>query len=112
MLSNLCPAEVSALWRAIKQGDLALAHQLVTPLEPLARALFVESNPSPLKAALRWRFQEGALAEGPGAPLKASDRAALTALSMTVRLPLTPLSAAGEAPLLSAYQAYAHSVTR
>ncbi|WP_109474130.1 4-hydroxy-tetrahydrodipicolinate synthase [Ornithinimicrobium cavernae] len=49
---NVAPAQTSALVRAAVAGDLTLARGLNTELAPLMSALFSESNPVPLKAAL------------------------------------------------------------
>ncbi|MBJ7325857.1 MAG: 4-hydroxy-tetrahydrodipicolinate synthase [Chthoniobacterales bacterium] len=50
--SNVAPAEVSALVRAARDGQMARAEQLHRQLYPLFKNLFVESNPSPAKYAL------------------------------------------------------------
>ena len=50
--SNVAPAEVSALVRAARDGQMARAEQLHRRLYPLFKNLFVESNPSPAKYAL------------------------------------------------------------
>jgi len=50
--SNVAPAEVSALVRAARDGQMARAEQLHRRLYPLFKNLFIESNPSPAKYAL------------------------------------------------------------
>jgi 4-hydroxy-tetrahydrodipicolinate synthase len=50
--SNVAPATVAALTRAMREGDLATARRLNLELVELNRALFVETNPVPVKAAL------------------------------------------------------------
>lgn len=50
--ANVAPAQTTALVRAALTGDLSLARELNTALAPLMSALFCESNPVPLKAAL------------------------------------------------------------
>jgi 4-hydroxy-tetrahydrodipicolinate synthase len=52
VLGNLVPAEIKALVDAARRGDLAEAQRLNKALLPLIDALFVESNPIPLKAGL------------------------------------------------------------
>lgn len=52
VVANLLPAEVKALIDAARRGDLATAKRIHQQLLPLMDALFVESNPIPLKAAL------------------------------------------------------------
>ena len=85
VLSNIAPAQLVAIDTAARAGrrDEALAAHLA--LLPLMRALFVESNPIPVKTAAAW------LGLIPGAEL---------------RLPLTPLTEGGadalEAALLTA----------
>jgi 4-hydroxy-tetrahydrodipicolinate synthase len=69
--SNLAPSEVVELVRAFRAGDLARARDTHTRLLPLIDALFCETNPIPVKAALALR---GTILE-------------------ELRLPLTPLSA-------------------
>jgi 4-hydroxy-tetrahydrodipicolinate synthase len=43
-----------ALWRAFASGDIATARALQSALFPLFTALFVETNPVPVKTALQW----------------------------------------------------------
>ncbi|MDW7709973.1 MAG: 4-hydroxy-tetrahydrodipicolinate synthase [Deferrisomatales bacterium] len=52
VLSNVIPAEVSAMVQAFEAGDLARARDLHFRTMPLARALFLETNPIPVKSAL------------------------------------------------------------
>jgi 4-hydroxy-tetrahydrodipicolinate synthase len=68
--SNAVPKRMKSLVAAALAGDpkTALAEQL--RLQPLHRALFAETNPIPIKAALAW----------------------LDLCSAELRLPLTPLS--------------------
>lgn len=80
VLSNYMPAEVVALYQAWAEGRREEALALHERLAPLASAMFVESSPSPVKRAL----------------------ALAGAMSDHVRLPLVPLSTAGEAHLLTA----------
>jgi 4-hydroxy-tetrahydrodipicolinate synthase len=69
--SNAAPADMVELVRAFRAGDLARARDSYYRLLPLMDALFCETNPIPVKAALALR---GLIHE-------------------EVRLPLTPLSA-------------------
>jgi 4-hydroxy-tetrahydrodipicolinate synthase len=50
--SHLVPAEFARLVRLMREGDLAGALALSQRLQPLFEALFIESNPGPIKAAL------------------------------------------------------------
>jgi 4-hydroxy-tetrahydrodipicolinate synthase len=52
VLSNIAPADMAALARACKAGDFAGARELHHRMTPLIDALFVETNPVPVKAAL------------------------------------------------------------
>ncbi len=49
---NVAPREMVELVRAFRSGDVARAKELHYRLLPLMQALFVESNPIPVKAAL------------------------------------------------------------
>ncbi|MDR1920217.1 MAG: 4-hydroxy-tetrahydrodipicolinate synthase [Candidatus Adiutrix sp.] len=50
--SNLIPGPMAEMWRAWTSGDLAKTRAMFFRMLPLFRALFVETNPMPLKAAL------------------------------------------------------------
>lgn len=52
VMANVLPKETRALVDACRQGDVAQARRIDQALRPLMDALFVESNPIPLKAAL------------------------------------------------------------
>jgi 4-hydroxy-tetrahydrodipicolinate synthase len=77
VLANVVPAETQALCAAASRGDMAEARRLHRKLYPLARTLFVETNPIPVKYAL----------------------ARIGRISSEIRLPLTPLSASGREKL-------------
>jgi 4-hydroxy-tetrahydrodipicolinate synthase len=79
--SNLYPKEVTQLTTLALKGDYAKARALHQKLYPIFKSIFVESNPSPIKAAMARRKIIG------------SDE---------VRPPLCPLSAAGCKVLFSA----------
>lgn len=70
VVSNLFPAAMVALTRAVARGDVVAARALHRALRPIMQAAFVESNPIPAKAAL----------------------AAQGVLREVVRLPLVPLA--------------------
>jgi 4-hydroxy-tetrahydrodipicolinate synthase len=53
VLSNLLPAQVKALVDAAQAGDFARARQLHLELFPLFKAMFLETNPVPIKTAMR-----------------------------------------------------------
>ena len=52
VLSNIMPKETAQLCKAVQDGDLATARRLHFMMLPLCRALFVETNPIPVKTAL------------------------------------------------------------
>jgi 4-hydroxy-tetrahydrodipicolinate synthase len=83
VVSNLVPGKVAALTRFCLEGNFTGARKLHYELLPLIKAIFVETNPIPIKAAMTW----AGLPAGP------------------VRPPLGPLSAASEASLRSAMTA-------
>jgi 4-hydroxy-tetrahydrodipicolinate synthase len=52
VISNLVPGRVAALCAALGAGDFKLGLTLHRALMPLARAMFIETNPIPVKAAM------------------------------------------------------------
>ncbi len=54
-VSNVAPAEMVALVRAFRAGDLERARSVHYNLLPLIQAMFCETNPIPVKAALALR---------------------------------------------------------
>lgn len=52
VLSNIAPAQVVRMFRAVVAGDVASARTVHLDLLPLARSLFVETSPAPVKYAL------------------------------------------------------------
>lgn len=52
--SNLVPDRVSALVEAAREGDWKRAEQIHRELSPLFKALFIETNPGPVKMAMNW----------------------------------------------------------
>jgi 4-hydroxy-tetrahydrodipicolinate synthase len=50
--ANIAPRESAAMWNAWEAGDLAEAQRLHYRLEPLNYAMFLETNPIPVKTAL------------------------------------------------------------
>ncbi len=76
--ANVAPGKSAALCNAFFEGDLARAQALHYELLPLYKALFLESNPIPVKAAL----------------------AEMGLIKNVLRLPLTPMRAEPFAQLL------------
>jgi 4-hydroxy-tetrahydrodipicolinate synthase len=85
VVANLVPKDVKRLAVAMLSGDLEAARAAHRKLFPLCRAMFVETNPIPIKTAMKW------------AGLIESDEK---------RLPLTDLSAAGAEALRRAMKEY------
>ncbi|CAN5538497.1 4-hydroxy-tetrahydrodipicolinate synthase [soil metagenome] len=86
--SNLLPAEICALVRALDGGDYTAARGMQRRLAGLFKDLFIEPNPVPVKTALAWRGQ----------------------MSPEVRLPLCEMTPANESCLretLAAFEASA-----
>jgi 4-hydroxy-tetrahydrodipicolinate synthase len=50
--SNVAPAKMSAMYEAQKAGDMVTARKLHFELAPISRAMFMETNPIPVKTAL------------------------------------------------------------
>lgn len=84
VVSNVVPADVTALVARYLAGDVAAAARLHRRLFPLIKAMFVETNPIPVKAALAM------LGMAAGEP----------------RLPLVPLSDAGRRAVRAALVTY------
>jgi len=52
VVANIVPGDVHAMVHAFLDGDAAKARKLNAKLYPLAKAMFVETNPGPVKAAM------------------------------------------------------------
>jgi 4-hydroxy-tetrahydrodipicolinate synthase len=82
--SNLLPGDIVRLVRLVADGRAAEARALHLSLLPVHEAMFVEANPSPVKAAMS---MAGLLGDA-------------------VRLPLAPASAAARTTIQAALEAY------
>jgi 4-hydroxy-tetrahydrodipicolinate synthase len=82
--ANIMPTEISALVDAFEAGEIEKARQLHLRMLKINKAMFIENNPVPVKAAL-------------GLMGKCSDE---------VRLPLCPLTEANKAKLASIMMEY------
>jgi 4-hydroxy-tetrahydrodipicolinate synthase len=82
--ANIVPKENADLVRAAAQGQAETARALHYRLYPLCRALFLESNPVPVKAAMEM----------------------LGWISGELRLPLTPISAGNREKVRAALEAF------
>ena len=84
VISNIVPGDMAALVDAFAAGDLAKARTLHYRMSPLIDALFVETNPIPVKAAL----------------------AIMGKIDYELRLPLCRMGEANEAILKKAMRQY------
>lgn len=80
VIGNVLPAETKAMLSAALSGDLATARALHAGLLPLMDALFLETNPVPLKAALELRGLAGSAVRLPLVPACAATRERLAEL--------------------------------
>lgn len=90
VLANVAPNEVAELWRAAAAGSRERCGELSRRLAPLLEALYVESNPAPVKRALE----------------------VLGKMSSEVRLPLAALSPASDLLVLDAVKRFAAGSAR
>lgn len=73
--SNFYPAEVAEVCKLALAGEFAEARKKHLSLLPVHDVMFVESNPSPLKAALSLRGRMNASVRGPLVPASDETRA-------------------------------------
>ena len=90
VVANVAPNEVAELWRAAADGSRERREELEGRIAPLLEALYVESNPAPVKRALE----------------------VLGKISSEVRLPLAALSPASDLLVLGALKRFAQSPAR
>uniref|UniRef100_A0A7C4AIK5 4-hydroxy-tetrahydrodipicolinate synthase n=1 Tax=Thermodesulfovibrio aggregans TaxID=86166 RepID=A0A7C4AIK5_9BACT len=50
--ANICPRDMAELFNAWERGDIARAREIHYKLEPINKAMFIETNPIPVKTAL------------------------------------------------------------
>jgi 4-hydroxy-tetrahydrodipicolinate synthase len=84
VVANIVPKDVKAMVQAFLDGDAAKAQKLNCKLYPLAKAMFVETNPGPVKAAM----------------------AMLGMIEREMRLPMVPPRETSEAKIRKALQNY------
>jgi 4-hydroxy-tetrahydrodipicolinate synthase len=84
--SNAAPAEMSAMVHAALNNDWATARALQRKFLPLIQALFIESNPIPVKAALAMMGRIEESYRLPMCPMKPENRAKLEKVCGTVGL--------------------------
>lgn len=88
VLSNLLPAETAKLCSLCLEGDFQAAAALAARYTPLMKALFLETNPIPIKKAMAWTGADSGLLRLPlvemGEEAAAKLRAAMRELGMDV----------------------------
>ena len=84
VVANVAPERMVALTRAMLEGDLPAAEKLHRELYPLCKAMFIETNPLPVKTAL----------------------AMMGKIREKFRLPLVPMSAANREILSKALEPF------
>lgn len=77
VFSNLFPAPLCRLVRAFKAGDPAAARDAHREIFPLCRALFIETNPIPLKTAMKIMKRDTGELRLPLCPMAAENAAVL-----------------------------------
>ena len=77
VISNLLPREMSEMVSLCNRGDFPSARRIHFRLWPLMQALFIESNPIPVKAALAAMGLIHPVYRLPLVPMKAENRAKL-----------------------------------
>jgi len=77
VLGNIVPAKVKALVSACLSGDFEKARQVHFELLPLIKAVFIETNPIPVKQAAVWLGLPGGPARLPLGKLSAASEAVL-----------------------------------
>ena len=80
VLANIMPKTVADLVDAFAAGDLETARQLHLKTLKIGNAMFIESNPVPVKAALELMGKAPADVRLPLAPLSDSNKAKLSAI--------------------------------
>jgi 4-hydroxy-tetrahydrodipicolinate synthase len=77
VVSNLFPADVAELVRSFHQGRTDRARALHRALFPLVKSLFVETNPIPVKTAMRIQKRDAGTLRLPLCPMKKENEALL-----------------------------------
>ncbi len=84
--SNVVPAELSRMTRAALENDWSTARKLHRKYLPLVQALFIESNPMPVKAVLAMMGKIEESYRLPMVPVKAQTKERLRAVAAEVGL--------------------------
>jgi 4-hydroxy-tetrahydrodipicolinate synthase len=86
VISNLLPAKIKALTKAALEGKYEEARSLHYELLPLMKALFIETNPVPIKQALVWAGIPAGPARLPLGKLSPTNEATLKKVMADMRL--------------------------
>ncbi len=80
--ANIVPAKIVALVKAMQQDDLRQARLLHIELQPLFHALFVETNPIPIKAIMKHAGLPAGDCRLPLSPLESEHLPTIQALAL------------------------------
>jgi 4-hydroxy-tetrahydrodipicolinate synthase len=86
VVSNVAPAELSAMWDNFSAGDWMKARSIHDRLFPLLEGLFVEPNPIPVKAALALQGKIADELRPPLYPLTGANREKLRKILIDLQL--------------------------
>lgn len=87
--SNVVPERLVEMWTAFEAGDLARARRVHLSLLPLMRALFMETNPAPVKTVVSWLLPEVSdELRRPMVPVSEGTAAQLRAVCAQLEIPL------------------------
>jgi 4-hydroxy-tetrahydrodipicolinate synthase len=86
VVSNVAPAELSAMWDNFSAGDWMKARSIHERLFPLLEGLFVEPNPIPVKAALALQGKIADELRPPLYPLTGANREKLRKILIDLQL--------------------------
>ena len=86
VLANIMPRTVADLVDAFFAGDLETARQLHLKTLKISNAMFIESNPVPVKTALEMMGKASADVRLPLAPLSEGNKAKLAAIMKEYQL--------------------------
>jgi 4-hydroxy-tetrahydrodipicolinate synthase len=84
--SNIVPDRIVALVSAMLKGDWAAARRMHYELLPLFRAIFIETNPIPVKAALAMKGTISETYRLPMCPMVAKNRDKLAAVLRELKI--------------------------
>jgi 4-hydroxy-tetrahydrodipicolinate synthase len=77
VVSNIIPGKMSSMCKAFKEGDIVTARKLHFGMQGLCRAMFIETNPIPVKTALSMMGKIGLELRLPLVPLMENNEKTL-----------------------------------